>query len=56
MDISKNALMCTKNKVELLFPHLITSICRQAKVPMGRSRHALQPSKFSILESNVDIL
>lgn len=33
-----------KNEVELLFPHLVMSICWQSKVSMGRLGCVLQPS------------
>ncbi|KAH1063934.1 hypothetical protein J1N35_028921 [Gossypium stocksii] len=44
MDISEHAPNHKENEVELLFPHLVTALCRQAKVLMGRSLCVLQPN------------
>ncbi|PPD99559.1 hypothetical protein GOBAR_DD03423 [Gossypium barbadense] len=50
-------LQCTrKNKVELLFPHLVTALWIQAKVQMRLSSRFLQPIKFPILELSVEYL
>ncbi|TYG98600.1 hypothetical protein ES288_A10G130400v1 [Gossypium darwinii] len=49
--IYRSMICCVrKAKVELLFPHLVTVLCKRAKVPIGHSRCVLQPIKNSIKE------
>lgn len=41
-----------KKKIGLVFPHLVTALCKQAKAPMGRSKLFLQLSNNLIWDFN----
>ncbi|TYH91017.1 hypothetical protein ES332_A13G088400v1 [Gossypium tomentosum] len=40
-----------EEKVGLFFPHLITALCKKAKVPTGRSKWWLHPTMNTIGDS-----
>ncbi|TYG89400.1 hypothetical protein ES288_A12G097400v1 [Gossypium darwinii] len=47
--IYRSMICCVREKkIGSLFPHLVTALCKQAKVSMQRSKLFLQPSKNPI--------
>lgn len=56
MDLSEHGSLCQEKQGQIAFPHLVTTFCKQAQVPMRKPESCLQQSKLLIREPSQEHL